>query len=456
MEVIDKALGFFNEQIGYYLLLFILIPTGIYYIFKLRFLNLTHFRHTINIIRGKYDDKKDVGEINHFRALSTALSGTVGTGNIVGVALAIFYGGPGAIFWMWVTGFLGMVIKYAECSLAVKYRRKNEDGSMSGGPMYYMEMGLKNRLGRFAKVLALIFAFATIISTFGTGNMAQAHSIADALSDNYHIPVWLTGLVIASVVMIVIIGGIRRISDVTSRLVPFMAIIYFLAAISVILISYDQIPAAFALIFTDAFTGTAAQGGFLGSAFIVTLRYGVARGIFSNESGQGSSAIAYAAAKTNSPAREGLVASIGPFIDTLCVCTLTALVIIVTGAWKSGIEGVGMTIEGMNTGLARIGIYHFGEHIVAGALLLFAFSTIIGWSYYGSKATEYLFGTKAVPYYFVLYGVVVFLGSVWSIDLVWNFVDMAVTFMGIPNLIALLLLSGVVRKYTSEYIKGKY
>ncbi|MFW6248966.1 MAG: alanine/glycine:cation symporter family protein [Bacteroidota bacterium] len=454
LDIIDYSLGWFNQNIGQFLLLFILIPTGLYYIFSLKFLNITKFWHAINIIRGKYDKKGDKGEVNHFKALATALSGTVGTGNIVGVSLAIYYGGPGAVFWMWVTGLLGMMVKYVECSLSLRYRRVNQDGSISGGPMYYMEDGLKSKLGRMAKVLALIFAFATIISTFGTGNLAQANSIADALYDNYQIPDWATGIVIAILVMLVTIGGIKRIAVVTSRLVPFMAVFYFFVSFFILAVFIKELPAALYLIVTDAFTGTAAVGGFAGSSFLFALRFGVARGIFSNEAGQGSAAIALAASKNNSPARTGLVSAIGPFIDTLIVCSLTALVIIVTGVWKSGIEGVGMTIDGFNTGFGEIGLFYAGEHIIAFTLTLFAFSTLLAWSYYGVKASEYLWGKKSVRVYLIIYGIFVFLGAVFETKLVWNFVDMALIFMSIPNLIAILLLSGEVKQYTKEYIKS--
>lgn len=451
LQVIDNAIVAYNEYVGGQLLLILLIPTGIYFAFKFKFLHITKLGHAIDVIRGKFDKKDDEGDINHFRALTTALSATVGTGNIVGVALAIYFGGPGAIFWMWVTGFLGMILKFTECTLSMKYRVVHPDGSVSGGPMYYMEHGLKNKLGRFAKTLAIIFAAATVLCSLGTGNMAQSNSMTDVLNTNYNFPVWATGAVITAFVLMVIIGGIKRIATVTSKLVPFMAILYFLSAIGVIIVSYQAIPEAFAIIFTDAFTGTAAKGGFIGSVFIITLRYGVARGLFSNEAGQGSAAIAHAAAKTKHPVREGLVASVGPLVDTLFICTLTALVIIVSGAWDSGIKGVGMTVEGFGTGLEAIGIGFITKHIVALGLILFAFSTIISWSYYGSRAVEYLFGKKSILPYNYVYGLFVFLGSIWGIDLVWHFVDMVITFMTIPNLIALLLLGSVVKAEKDKY-----
>ncbi len=451
LNSVDNLIVSYNDNIGVYLLLILLIPTGIYFTIRFKFLQITRLGHSLRIISGKYDRKSDTGDINHFRALTTALSATIGTGNIVGVALALYFGGPGAIFWMWVTGFLGMILKFAECTLSTKFRKVHKDGSISGGPMYYMEIALKDKLGFFAKVLAVIFAIATILCSLGTGNMAQSHSMTDVLFTNYNFPTWISGLFITSVVLLVIVGGIKRIAEVTSKLVPVMAAAYFISAITVIVLLYNKIPDAFNMIFHDAFTGTAAAGGFLGSAFIFTLTWGVRRGLFSNEAGQGSAAIAHAAAKTKYPAREGLVASVGPLIDTIIICTLTALVIILTGAWSSGIKGVAMTVEGFTRGLSNIGLGSVGRHVVAGGLLLFAFSTIISWSYYGTRAAEYLFGEKLIKPYRYLYGLFVFLGSIWGIDLVWHFVDMVITFMTIPNLIALLLLAPVVSKEIKSY-----
>ena len=452
LQAIDNVLVAYNDYVGGYLVLFLLIPTGLYFIFKLKFLNVTMLRHSIRVVAGKYDKKGDQGDVNHFKALTTALSATVGTGNIVGVSLAIYLGGPGAVFWMWVTGFLGMILKYTECTLSHKYRRFNSDGTVSGGPMYYMEYGLKDKIGKAAKVLAVVFGVAAILCSMGTGNMAQTNSMSDALLINYNIPNWLSGIVITVLVFMIVVGGIKRIAEVTSLLVPFMAVFYLLAAFTVIGAEYDRIPNAFALIITDAFTGTAATGGFVGSTFMMTLIWGVRRGLFSNEAGQGSAPFAHAAARTEYPAREGMVASLEPLVDTLIICTLTALVIILTGAWTSDIKGVGMTVLGMETGLARIGISGLGNHIVAIGLLLFAFSTVVSWNYYGTRASIYLFGEKSVKYYNYVYCLFVFFGCIWGIDLVWHFVDAVITFMTIPNLIALLLLAPVVIKETRHYI----
>jgi AGCS family alanine or glycine:cation symporter len=451
LSFIDKLIVTYNDYVGGYLLLILLVPTGIFFAFKFKFLHITKLFHSFRVISGKFDKKEDTGDINHFRALTTALSATVGTGNIVGVALAIYYGGPGAIFWMWITGFLGMMLKLVECTLSLKFRIVNKDGSVSGGPMYYMEMGLKDKLGGFAKKMAVVFAFAAILCSMGTGNMAQSNSMADVMRANYGIPTWASGILITGLVLMVIVGGIKRIAEVTSKLVPFMAFFYFVSAFTVILINYKLLPGVMKIIVTHAFTGTAATGGFIGSAFIMTLTWGVRRGLFSNEAGQGSAAIAHAAAKTKYPVREGLVASVGPFIDTIIICTLTAFVIIVTGAWDCGKEGVEMTLVGFNRGLGQLGLGTMAKHIVAGGLMLFAFSTIISWSYYGTRASQYLFGTRSIKPYRYVYGIFVFLGCLGKIDLVWHFVDMVITFMTIPNLIAILLLTPVMKKEIENY-----
>ena len=287
LDYVDKFIVGYNEYIGQYLLLAFLIPTGIYFAFKFKFLHVTKFFHSLRVISGKYDNPDDVGDINHFRALTTALSATVGTGNIVGVALAIYYGGPGAIFWMWVTGFLGMILKFTECTLSFIYRKVHPDGSISGGPMYYMELGLKEKLGSLAKIMAVVFAFATILCSLGTGNMAQSNSISDVLNTNYGIPTWGTGLFITTLVLLVIVGGIKRIAQVTSKLVPFMAALYFIIAITVTFIYFEQLPAAFLLIIKSAFTGQAATGGFIGAAFFFTIRFGVNPGLFYKETRHG-------------------------------------------------------------------------------------------------------------------------------------------------------------------------
>ena len=453
LEVFDKGIVWYNNYIGGYAILFLLVPTGLYFIIRLRFLNVTKLWHSIRIVAGKYDNKDDEGDVNHFKALTTALSATVGTGNIVGVALAIYLGGPGAVFWMWVTGFLGMILKYSECTLAHKFRVFNSDGTVSGGPMYYIRDGIGKlyNMPKTAKIMAGVFAVATILASLGTGNMAQANGMTDALRTTYGFSTWASGLVITGLVLLIIVGGLQRIADVTSKLVPFMAVTYVVAILVVLIDRAAYLPHAFALIFEGAFTGTAATGGFVGSTIMMTMIWGIRRGLFSNEAGQGSAPIAHAAAKTEYSAREGLVASLEPLVDTLIICTMTALMLISTDAWHSGIKGVGMTILGMNEGLAAVGLSNIGKHIITFGLLMFAFSTVISWSYYGTRAANYLLGEKAIVPYRYLYGLFVFFGSVWGIDLVWHFVDMVITFMTIPNLIALLLLSGVLIKETREY-----
>lgn len=455
LESLNSAIKWYNDVIGGTALLIFLIPTGIYFIIRLKFINVTKIKHAIQIVAGKYDYDDNKGDVTSFKALTTALSATVGTGNIVGVSLAIYTGGPGAIFWMWVTGFLGMILKFAETTLSHKYRSFNSDGTVSGGPMYAIRKGITEiyNAPRFAKILAGIFAIATILASLGTGNMAQANSIAQAMQETYQMDVRMTGIIITFLTLLIIVGGIKRIADVTSKLVPFMAITYVAAALLIIGVNYINVPAAFVLIFKSAFNGTAATGGFLGSTFIIALRFGVQRGLFSNEAGQGSAPIAHAAARTKYPVREGLVASLEPLVDTLIICTLTALMIVTTGTWESGVKGVGMTIAAMDLGLADIGIYGVGKHIVTFGLLMFAFSTIISWSYYGTRAANYLMGEKAIVPYRFLYAGFVFLGSIWGLDLVWNFVDMVITFMTIPNLIALLLLSGVIIRETKAYFE---
>ncbi|MCD4736902.1 MAG: sodium:alanine symporter family protein [Bacteroidales bacterium] len=465
LDTLDTLIQAYNNYIGVYAVLLMLLPTGLYFIIRLKFLNVTSIWHSIRVVAGKYDKKGDKGDVSHFKALTTALSATVGTGNIVGVSLALYLGGPGAIFWMWVTGFLGMILKYTECTLSHKYRTFNSDGSVSGGPMYYIRYGITEIYNApvFAKILAIVFAIATVLCSLGTGNMAQSNSMTHVFHASYNVPElvtflgfsfnskYITGIIVTVLVLLVIVGGIKRIAEVTSRLVPVMAVLYFISAFVVIVILIDQVPAAFAMIVKSAFTGTAPIGGFAGSTFMLTMLWGVRRGLFSNEAGQGSAPIAHAAAKTEYPAREGLVASLEPLVDTLIICTMTALVIILTGAWYQSPDDNTMTVVGMQIGLSHIGMGDFAPHIVAIGLLLFAFSTIIAWSYYGARAVNYLLGEVYIKPYRYLYGLFVFFGCIWGSDLVWHFVDMVITFMTIPNLIALLLLSSVVMKETKSY-----
>jgi AGCS family alanine or glycine:cation symporter len=451
MELLVKALDFYNNHIGPYALILLLLPTGLFFTIALKFIQFRRLGHAFSIVSGRYDDPKDEGDISHFQALCAALSATVGIGNIVGVALAIHLGGPGAIFWMWVTGLLGMALKYTECTLALKYRDVHDDGSVSGGPMYYMRKALAAKYGKPAIVMGVIFASAGVICSWGTGNMAQSNSMADALRASYSIPTWVSGLAIAGVVFLVIVGGIKRIGAVASKLVPFMAAFYVISALAVIFINARLIPDAFALIFEDAFTGRAAGGG-----FFWTMIWGVRRGLFSNEAGQGSAPIAHAAAKTKWPVREGLVAMAEPFIDTLVICTMTALVVVLCGKYGT-LKGAPLTTQAFTEGLAAVGLGTLGTHVVTIGTVLFALSTAISWSYYGDRCLEFLVKhPKVVITYRVMFCVFLFIGAIWKLTLVWAFVDVVITFMAIPNLIALLLLRKEILQITKDYFSRKH
>lgn len=467
MESVSQWIGgildAYNTYIGTYALMILLVPVGILFTVLLRGIQLTRLKHAVDIVRGKFDHPDDPGDINHFQALAAALSATVGTGNIAGVALAIYYGGPGAVFWLWVTGFFGMATKFAECTLAQRFRVIHADGSVSGGPMYYIEQGCKKVLGRGAKPMAVFCAAGGVLCSIGTGNMAQSNSMADAvhqfeipIAGGFHIPHVATGLLLSLLVWLVVVGGIKRIGKVASKMVPVMAGIYITGAIAVVIINIEAVPLMFRLIFEGAFTGTGATGGFIGSSFILTMRYGIARGIFSNEAGQGSAPIAHAAAKTEFPVREGLVALLEPLVDTLLICTLTAMVILTTGEWTSGRMGAAMSYHAFETGLnVQIGGVSMGGVVVSIGLLLFAFSTAVSWSYYGDRCIEYLLGPKSIVPYRYVYCVFVFIGAVWSQDLVWKFVDASITLMAVPNLIALIILAPMVRDMTRAYFQKK-
>lgn len=417
-----------------------LVGTGVLLTLLVRAIQVRKFAYAWQLITGKYDNPDDKGEITHFQALSAALSATIGTGNIAGVGTAIAIGGPGAVFWMWVTAVFGMALKYGECLLSLQYRVVHEDGVVSAGPMYYLERGLGQ------KWLGVLFALFAAIASFGIGNMVQANSVAEPMQTYFGIPKLVTGLVIGGLVFAVIIGGIKRIGQVACRLVPFMAAFYILGALVVIVTNFEAIPQAFALIFHDAFTGTAATGGFAGSAVAQVIRIGVARGVFSNESGLGSAPIAHGAAQTNEPVREGLVAMLGPFIDTIVICTMTALVIVMTGAYTQGLTGADLTAQAFNMGLNDKGGY-----IVAIGLIIFAFSTAISWSYYGDRSVEYLFGTKMVLPYRLIYCLLLPVGASIELSTVWTISDIFNAMMAWPNLIGLLFLSPVIIRSTREY-----
>ncbi|MDH5561050.1 MAG: sodium:alanine symporter family protein [Deltaproteobacteria bacterium] len=418
----------------------LLVGTGIFLTFLVGGIQVRWFIYAFRLIMGKFDNPDDQGEITHFQALSSALSATIGTGNIAGVGTAIALGGPGALFWMWVTAFFGMALKYGECLLSLKYREIHPDKSVSAGPMYYLEKGLGQ------KWLGLLFAFFAAVASFGIGNMVQANSVAEPVATYFGVPKIVTGIIIGLLVFAVIIGGIKRIGQVASKLVPIMSVFYIVGSLAVILMNFSGIPAAFMMIFKDAFTGTAATGGFAGAAVLQAIRFGVARGVFSNEAGLGSAPIAHGAAQTNEPVREGLVAMLGPFIDTIVICSMTGLVIILTGAYTSGMTGAGLTAEAFNMGLPVIGGY-----IVAIGIMFFAFSTAISWSYYGDRAVEYLFGPRLILPYRILYCILLPVGASIQLSLVWTISDITNALMAWPNLIGLIFLSPVILKTTREY-----
>jgi AGCS family alanine or glycine:cation symporter len=548
------------------LLVVLLVGTGLVTTFRLGWIQIRYFRHGLRVIRGEYDDPEHEGDLSHFQALTTALSATVGIGNIAGVATAIHYGGPGALFWMWVTAVFGMALKFTECTLSMKTRIILPGGSAAGGPMYSIERGL----GRRWKPLAVAFACFAVISSFGSGNAVQSFTVADQFRQDLGVPTWVTGLILASLVAAVILGGIRRIGRVTSKLVPFMAALYVGSAFVVLVLHLEQVPGTLALIFASAFKPAAQIGGFAGGTFIFMLTWGVKRGLFSNESGQGSAPIAHAAAKTDEPIREGVVAMIGPFIDTLIICTMTGLVILTSGVWHEKQEqqllvnvqsaivaiaaGADVKVDGdidegelltgkvavsdgrpvdfalirnhalvddvelliaddpvllrnlhsftgslefdtedegkleeatafVSDGVAADGVlvlrgramqngspltawafreglgrvaFGNGHLLVTLAVFFFGLSTAISWSYYGDRSILYLAGPRWVVPYRVVFCIAHFLGAVYSLELVWAFGDMALGLMTIPNLISILLLTGLVKGWVGEYVdEGK-
>jgi len=436
------------------LLVVLLLGTGIFVTLRYRLIQIRLFRHAIDVLRGRFDRPEDAGDINHFQALSSALSATIGIGNIAGVATAIHYGGPGALFWMWITAFFGMALKFSEGTLAIRYRKINPDGSASGGPMYYILYGLGNNW----KWLAGAFAFFAVISSFGQGNMIQSFTVTDQFQSEFGIPRWITGLLMSILVGLVIVGGIKWIGLVASRLTPFMAMFYFAGALLILLANLPQVPGAFTRILSEAFVPRAEISGIAGGGFLVflnTMLWGVKRGLFSNEAGQGSAPIAHAAAKTDEPVREGVVAMIGPFIDTLVICTMTGLAIIVTGAWQATdaagklLNGSPMTTWAFRHGLPFLG--GFGGYIVTFTVFLFAISTAISWSYYGDRSAQFLWGDRAILPYKLFYVGMHFLGGIFSLELVWGFGDIALGLMAIPNLIGIIFLAKKVKLLEVDY-----
>ncbi|MCI7678518.1 MAG: sodium:alanine symporter family protein [Streptococcus orisratti] len=426
-------------------LLILLVGTGIYLTARLGLLQVIRLPKAFKLI---FADDKGNGDISSFAALATALAATVGTGNIVGVATAIKSGGPGALFWMWIAAFFGMATKYAEGLLAIKYRTKDDNGEISGGPMYYILHGM----GKKWKPLAVFFAVAGIlVAYFGIGTFSQVNSITSSLENSFNLSPKLVSIVIAIVVAIIIFGGIQSISKVSEKVVPFMAIIYIIATLAVILLNANQIIPAFSQIFAGAFTGTAAVGGFAGAVVKDAIQKGIARGVFSNESGLGSAPIAAAAAKTEEPVEQGLISMTGTFIDTIIICTLTGLSIIVTGKWTvEGLEGAPLTQAAFSSVFGNPGSF-----ALTFCLVLFAFTTILGWSYYGERCFEFLFGTTHIKLYRTIFVLMVALGGFLKLELIWVIADIVNGLMAIPNLIALLALSPIIIKETRHYFNKR-
>lgn len=442
-ENLDSIDGFIW---GPFFLIPLLLGTGLFLTIRLTGLQ---FRYLFVALRHGLIDRDDeggAGDITQYQALTTALAATVGVGNIVGVATALSIGGPGALFWMWVTGLVGMASKYSEAYLGVRFRTADANGKISGGPQRYLQYGIKGGLGTF---LAWFFTIAAIIASFGIGNLTQANAVAEGLKDTFNVDPWVTGVVMFVLVGAVLLGGIETIGKVTSAFVPLMIVIYLVGGFIVLAMHADQIPGAFGQIFSDAFSGTAATGGFAGAAIIVALQMGVARGIFSNESGMGSAAIAASAAKTTHPVRQGLVSMTQTFIDTIIVVTMTGLVIVTTGVWTGGKESAGtMTADAFRAGIGA----DWGGTIVSVSVVFFAFSTILGWSYYGERNAERALGLWASLPYRMIFTCVVFVGATTELSVVWTLADIANGLMALPNLVGLLILSGLIAKETKAYL----
>ena len=437
-QVIDSV----NNVVWGPVMLVLLLGTGVFLTIGLRGMTITRIPYAFGqLLKGRKGSGE--GEISPFNALMTALSSTVGTGNIAGVATAIGIGGPGALFWMWCTALVGMATKYAEAVLAVNYRETDAAGKKGGGPMYYIKNGLSKRW----RPLAFLFALFGSLAGFGLANTVQSNTVSQVLLNNFDVPTIVSGLVMAIMVASVLLGGIVRIAKVAGKLVPLMTIIYLVTTFIILMMHLSEIPAALVLIVDSAFNGTAATGGFAGATVMLALRMGVSRGIFSNESGLGSAPIAHAAAETNSPVRQGTIAMLGTFIDTLIICTMTGLVLIVSGVRNSDLQGAAMTLMVFDSTLP------FGGNILSLCIALFAFTTMLGWSYYGERCAQFLLGPKVVMPFRILWVIGVFIGTQMSLGLVWKMSDALNGMMAIPNLLALLLLSPVVFKLTKQYFQ---
>ncbi|MFN3015336.1 alanine/glycine:cation symporter family protein [Vibrio coralliilyticus] len=426
-------------------LLILLVGTGVYFTFRLGLLQFRHLPTALKMVFSK-DDSKKPGDVSSFAALCTALSATIGTGNIVGVATAIKLGGPGALFWMWLAALFGMATKYAECLLAVKYRKVDDKGQMVGGPMYYLQYGVGSR------TLASLFAFFALgVACFGIGTFPQVNAILDASQISFGAPREASAVILTLLVAFVTLGGIQSIAKVAGKVVPTMALFYVLACLSVIVINSDQLLNAIELVLVSAFTQTAATGGFLGASIMLAIQSGIARGVFSNESGLGSAPMAAAAAKTDSCVRQGLISMTGTFFDTIIICTMTGLALILTGAWQSDFAGAAMTTHAFAVGLNAETL---GPILVSVGLIFFAFTTILGWNYYGERCVVFLFGTKAVLPYKVIFLALVASGAFLHLDMIWIIADIVNGLMAVPNLIGLILLRHVVIEETKAYFSA--
>ncbi|CRL09498.1 Amino-acid carrier protein AlsT [Phaeobacter italicus] len=442
MEVLNSFVGWVNGIVWGPLMLVLILGVGLFLQIGLKLMPILRIGTGFALLFKGRESGEGEGQITPFNALMTALSATIGTGNIAGVATAVFLGGPGALFWMWMTALVGMATKYSEAVCAVKFREQDSQGNFVGGPMYY----IKNGLGAKWQWLGVAFALFGAIAAFGIGNGVQANGVAQVLETNFGFNTSVTGVVLMILTGAVILGGITRIGAVAGKLVPFMAVSYIVMGLIVLLINADQLGTALGLVFTHAFTPSAAEGGFAGAAVWAAIRFGVARGVFSNEAGLGSAPIAHAAAETKGPVNQGLIAMLGTFIDTIIVCSITGLAIIASGAWTSGESGAALTSLAFETSLPG-----FGGYLIAIALSIFAFTTILGWSYYGEKCVGYLLGAKVLIGYRVLWIIAIYFGATADLGFIWLLADTLNAMMAIPNLIALALLSPVVFKITKEF-----
>jgi alanine or glycine:cation symporter, AGCS family len=445
LDMLTRAITAINDLVWGVPMLILILGAGIFLQLRLKFMPLTRLGLAFSLVwKGRKPHEQAKGEISPFAALMTAMAATVGTGNIAGVATAVALGGPGALFWMWMTALVGMATKYAEVLLAVHYRQTNSQGQQEGGPMFAIKNGLK----RHWHWLGTAFAIFGGLAGFGIGNMVQANSVAQAMQTTFGVNPWISGVVMMVLTGFVLLGGVKRIGAVAEKLVPFMCLAYVLAAGLILLFNIGQVPAAIALVFSHAFNPAAATGGFAGAAVMLAMRYGVARGIFSNEAGLGTAGIAQAAGQSRNAVESGLIGMTGTFIDTIVVCTMTGLVLLVTGAWDSGLKGAALSSSAFGIGLPGIGPY-----ILTLSLAVFAYTTILGWAYYGEKCWSFLAGSAIEKPYRVLWTLFVLIGAITQLDFVWLVADTLNAFMAVPNLVSLFLLSPIIVKLTREYFK---